>query len=104
MAGFVNHDVWKKRLSSSETRLIAALKDIITETVSEMKTETDKTASWQDTLRNGDLHCTNCGAIIEKEEINNHNWYYCYHCGYKMINPYGGKTEISDTTSGRYSF
>ena len=42
--------------------------------------------------------------LNNKTEINNHNWYYCYNCGYKMINPYGGKTETSDTTSGRYSF
>lgn len=45
-------------------------------------------AKWQDTYNDGDMHCTNCGAIVEKDEQLNHNWYYCYHCGAKMENPF----------------
>lgn len=45
-------------------------------------------AKWQDTYNDGDMHCTNCGAIVEKDEQINHNWYYCYHCGAKMENPF----------------
>ena len=45
-------------------------------------------ASWEDTYNDGDWHCSNCGAIVEKYEQINHNWYYCYHCGAKMSKPY----------------
>ncbi len=36
----------------------------------------------------GDWHCSRCKAIIEADEESNHNWYFCYHCGAKMSNPY----------------
>ena len=39
---------------------------------------------WEDTYLDGNWHCSNCGAIIEKDEQGNHNWYYCYHCGARM--------------------
>lgn len=44
-------------------------------------------AIWEDTYGDGDLHCSCCGAIIEKGE-NYKNLYYCYHCGKEMKNPY----------------
>lgn len=39
---------------------------------------------WEDRYGNGDWHCSNCGAIVEKDEQLNHNWYFCYHCGEGM--------------------
>lgn len=43
-------------------------------------------AEWQDKFNDGDWHCSNCGAIIEKDEQNRHYWVYCYHCGRRMTN------------------
>lgn len=53
-------------------------------------------ARWEDTYHDWDLHCSCCGAIIEKGE-NYKNWYYCYHCGKEMKNPYA-MGEISNAT------
>lgn len=39
---------------------------------------------WQDRYSNGDWYCSECGAIVEKDEQSRHNWYRCYHCGAKM--------------------
>lgn len=39
---------------------------------------------WIDKHGNGDLYCSECGAVMEKHEHINHNLYYCYHCGAKM--------------------
>lgn len=39
---------------------------------------------WIDKLGDGDLYCSECGAVLEKHEHINHNLYYCYHCGAKM--------------------
>lgn len=112
MPGYVNHDVWKTRKKNPEIRLVEAIKDIVSKAIQEAKTkeenekETVETASWKDIYGDGDLHCSHCGAIIEKDELNRHNWYYCYHCGSKMSNPYGGKSEIaaSDGSNGRYLY
>lgn len=41
-------------------------------------------AQWEDTYKDGDWHCSKCGAIVEKDEQNRHNWYFCYHCGSPM--------------------
>lgn len=46
-----------------------------------------KLARWEDTYHDGDLHCSCCGAIIEKDEPYR-NWYYCYHCGSRIENPF----------------
>lgn len=49
-----------------------------------------KIAQWiVDPLKYGDddIHCSFCGAIIERNEWLNHRFYYCYHCGTKMKNP-----------------
>ena len=32
-------------------------------------------------------YCSNCKAVLEAEDVYNHNYYYCYHCGKKMQNP-----------------
>ena len=55
----------------------------------------EKTARWEDTYKDGDWHCSNCGAIVEKDEQINHSWYYCYHCGAKMENPFIDTDEHS---------
>ena len=39
---------------------------------------------WIDKYGNGDLYCSECGAVMEKHEHINHNLYFCYHCGAKM--------------------
>lgn len=31
-----------------------------------------------------DRRCSDCKAIIEKNEWCNHNWNFCYHCGARM--------------------
>ena len=43
-----------------------------------------KRAKWVDRYNDGDWHCSNCQAIVEKNEQDNHNWNYCYHCGARM--------------------
>ena len=43
-------------------------------------------AEWKDRFNDGDWHCSNCGAIIEKDEQKRHYWVYCYHCGRRMKN------------------
>ena len=43
-----------------------------------------KTGRWLDTYNDGDWHCSECGAIVEKDEQIRHNWQRCYHCGAKM--------------------
>ena len=43
-------------------------------------------AEWTDKFNDGDWHCSNCGAIIEKDERARHYWVYCYHCGRRMKN------------------
>ena len=39
---------------------------------------------WEDKYGDGNWHCSMCGAIVEKDEQNRHNWNRCYHCGAKM--------------------
>ena len=41
-------------------------------------------ACWEDTYNDGNWHCSACGAIVEKDEQDRHNWYRCYHCGALM--------------------
>ena len=50
----------------------------------------NKTANWicNDEEHPKDWHCSNCGAIVEEDEQDRHNWDYCYHCGFKMKMPY----------------
>ena len=45
-----------------------------------------KKAEWIKGFKDGSWHCSNCKAIVEKEEQDNHNWIYCYHCGCLMNN------------------
>lgn len=48
-------------------------------------------SEWKDIYGDGDVHCTNCKAIIEQNEPHR-NYYFCYHCGRKMkngTNPFG---------------
>lgn len=39
---------------------------------------------WEDKYDDGNWHCSVCGAIVEKDEQDRHNWNRCYHCGAKM--------------------
>lgn len=48
-----------------------------------------KTGRRLDTYNDGDWHCSECGAIVEKDEQIRHYWQRCYHCGAKM----GGEQE-----------
>jgi len=40
----------------------------------------------KDVERFGDnvYHCDQCGAVLEKDDLEWRNNYYCYHCGAKM--------------------
>ena len=29
--------------------------------------------------------CSECHAVLEDDDIKNHNFYYCYHCGANMM-------------------
>ena len=42
-----------------------------------------KNGKWE-TDEEGDWHCSECKAIIEKDEQSRHYYKYCYHCGAKM--------------------
>lgn len=44
----------------------------------------ERTGRWLDTYNDGDWHCSECGAIVEKDEQIRHYWQRCYHCGAKM--------------------
>ena len=44
----------------------------------------ERTGHWVDTYNDGDWHCSECGAIVEKDEQTRHYWQRCYHCGAKM--------------------
>ena len=51
--------------------------------------ENERRTNWiVDEKRFGDLnvHCANCGAVLEDEEVRTRNNYFCYHCGYAMDN------------------
>ena len=48
---------------------------------------TQKSGKWVDQYNDENWHCSKCGAIVEKDEQMNHNWYFCYHCGAKMFEP-----------------
>lgn len=50
-----------------------------------------KHGRWENKYDNGNWHCSMCGAIVEKDEQNRHNWNRCYHCGAKM--------DLNDTYS-----
>ena len=52
-----------------------------------------QTGEWIDQYNDGNWHCSKCGAIVEKDEQINHNWYFCYHCGAKMIEPQEGEDQ-----------
>lgn len=46
-----------------------------------------KVGKWiKDIERFGDnaYHCSQCGAVLEKDDLEWRNNYYCYHCGAKM--------------------
>lgn len=41
-------------------------------------------ARWEIDKNDGEYHCTNCRAILEKYMYEWNNFYYCYHCGTRM--------------------
>ena len=45
-------------------------------------------AKWVDKYQDGDWYCSDCGAVVEKDEQLNHYWAHCYHCGAQMFDPY----------------
>ena len=50
---------------------------------------TERAGRWLDTYNDGDWHCSECGAIVEKDEQDRHYWQRCYHCGARMVDDYG---------------
>lgn len=81
--GSVNHTV----LLTAITFVKAVISDLrnknITPTIDEVP---KRTGLWLDTYNDGDWHCSECGAIVEKDEQLRHYWQRCYHCGANMIN------------------
>lgn len=49
-----------------------------------IEAELVKHGRWIDQYGDGDWHCSQCGAIVEKDEQIRHYWRRCYHCGAKM--------------------
>ena len=47
-------------------------------------------ASWEesDADDDGTLRCSKCKAVLEEYMYGWHNFYFCYHCGAPMSNPY----------------
>lgn len=46
-------------------------------------------AKWelnQEKYGDWNVHCDQCGAVLEDEDLKNHYWRHCYHCGEFMIN------------------
>ena len=66
------------------SKVLSAIKADLVEDIEEMPTVEPKTGRWMDTYNDGDWHCSECGAIVEKDEQIRHNWQRCYHCGAKM--------------------
>lgn len=52
---------------------------------------------WEDKYDDGDWHCSVCGAIVEKDEQNRHNWNRCYHCGARMSDTFSQSSGIDCT-------
>lgn len=50
-----------------------------------IKAEPIRHGRWLDTYNDGDWHCSECGAIVEKDEQSRHYWQRCYHCGARMV-------------------
>ena len=48
-----------------------------------------KKGKWQ-RRKGGDCwECSECHAVLEIDDIVQHNYYYCYHCGANMMNKDG---------------
>ena len=40
-----------------------------------------KKGIWQKREGSDCWECSNCHAVLERDDIGNHNYYFCYHCG-----------------------
>lgn len=45
-----------------------------------------KRGKWLFDEFDGSAQCSECMAVVEADEWENHNWYFCYHCGARMEN------------------
>lgn len=43
-----------------------------------------KKGEWQRRKGSDCWECSECHAYLDNDDICNHNFYYCYHCGAKM--------------------
>jgi len=66
-----------------------------------VKFEPVRLGRWEDTYNDGNWHCSECGAIVEKDEQDRHFWRRCYHCGAVMVSlmGLGGYNKESDDES-----
>ena len=80
--GAIEHAIafWKENDGDSAMQMII---DYL-RTVPTVNAEPIRYGHWEDKYGDGDWHCSVCGAIVEKDEQNRHNWNRCYHCGAKM--------------------
>lgn len=44
-----------------------------------------KKGRWQRRKDEDCWECSECHAVLENSDIENHNFYYCYHCGADMM-------------------
>ena len=48
-----------------------------------------KKGKWQRRKKEDCWECSECHAVLEIDDIVQHNYYYCYHCGANMMNKDG---------------
>ena len=48
-----------------------------------------KKGKWQRRKGEDCWECSECHAVLENDDIANHNFYYCYHCGVDMMDKDG---------------
>ena len=48
-----------------------------------------KKGKWQCRKDEDCWECSECHAVLENSDIENHNYYYCYYCGANMMDIYG---------------
>ena len=74
-------DVWLRKWANENRQYLNVLECV--EKLTPVIPERNR-AKWIDKYKNGDWHCSACGAIVEKDEQARHWWNCCYHCGSLM--------------------
>ena len=75
---------WSIADTKKEELIRQVMADVVTPIVVSQPTIEQQKGKWiKDQKRFGDdaYHCDQCGAVLEKDDIEWRNNYYCYHCG-----------------------